>query len=120
MTQGEGWRVPLPSWEELDQGKELDGLGEAERRLMRGRATDHPYGSISQPVHLNNPARDALPKTAIWCSLTPEEVQGMITDYPAVCTELTKPRWQVLELPTGHWPMFSRPHDLAHLLASLV
>ena len=33
---------------------------------------------------------------------------------------LTKPGWQVFELPTGHWPMFSRPRDLAELLGSLV
>jgi hypothetical protein len=36
-TQGEGWRLPLPSCEELDQGNELRGLGEAERCLMRER-----------------------------------------------------------------------------------
>src|SRR4051794_29539556 len=74
-TQGEGWRLPLPSWEALDQGNELRDLGEAERRLMRERATDQPFGTITQPVRLTNPAREALPKTAIWCSMTPAEVQ---------------------------------------------
>ena len=118
-AKGEGWRVPLPPWEELDQGNELRGLGETERRLMRGRATDHPYGSISQPVRLNNPARDALPRTAIWCSMTADEVQELVEAYPALCSELAKPGWQVIELPTGHWPMFSRPRDLAAVLAGL-
>jgi pimeloyl-ACP methyl ester carboxylesterase len=112
-TQGEGWRLPLPSWEELDQGNELRGLGEAERRLMRERAVDQPFGTITQPVWLKNPAREALPKTAIWCSLTVEEVQGLIASYPEVCSELAKPGWQFIELPTGHWPMFSRPRELA-------
>jgi pimeloyl-ACP methyl ester carboxylesterase len=118
-TQGEGWRVPLPPWEELDEGNDLRGLGEAERRLMRARAVDHPFGTITQPVRLKNPAREALPKTAIWCSLTAEEVQEMVASYPAVCSELAKPGWQVVELPTGHWPMFSRPRELAELLGSL-
>jgi hypothetical protein len=27
--------------------------------------------------------------------------------------------WQYLELPTGHWPMFSRPEDLTALLLGL-
>jgi pimeloyl-ACP methyl ester carboxylesterase len=117
--QGEGWRLPLPPWDELDQGNELRGLGEAERQLMRGRAVDQPYGTTTQPVRLKNPARDALPKTAIWCSLTAEEVQGMMTAYPAACSELARPGWQVLELPTGHWPMFSRPRDLAEMLSRL-
>ncbi|MCX6021113.1 MAG: alpha/beta hydrolase, partial [Chloroflexi bacterium] len=77
-TQSEVRGLPMPSWEELDQGNELRGLGEAERRLMRERAVDQPFGTVTQPVRLKNPAREALPKTAIWCSLTVEEVQEMV------------------------------------------
>jgi pimeloyl-ACP methyl ester carboxylesterase len=118
-SQGEGWRLPLPSWEELDQGNELRGLGEAERRLMGERATDQPYGAVTQPARLKNPARAAVPKTAIWCSLTVVEVQELVAAYPAVTSTLTAPGWQFVELPTGHWPMFSQPRELADLLASL-
>jgi pimeloyl-ACP methyl ester carboxylesterase len=121
-TQGEGWRLPLPSWEELgqlDQGNNLRGLGEAERRLIRERAAAQPFGTMTQPVRLTNPAREALPKTAIWCSMTVAEVQEMIAAYPTMCSELAKPGWQVVELPTGHWPMFSLPGELAALLGSL-
>ena len=118
-TQGAGWRLPLPAWEELDHGNELRGLGEAERRLLRERATDQPFGTVTQPVRLTNPARAALPKTAMWCSLTITEVEAMIAAYPALCSELAAPGWQVIELPTGHWPMFSQPRELAALLGTL-
>ena len=118
-TQGDGWRLPLPAWEELDQGNDLRDLGETERRLMRERAVGQPFGTLTQPIRLTNPARATLPKTAIWCSLTVEEVQGMIAAYPALCSELVTPGWQVIELPTGHWPMFSRPRELADLLGRL-
>jgi pimeloyl-ACP methyl ester carboxylesterase len=118
-TQGEGWRLPLPAWADLDQGNDLRDLGEAERRHLRERATDHPVGTFTQPVRLTNPARDQLPKTAIWCSQTAAEVQQMIIAYPQVCSELAKPGWQVLELPTGHWPMFSKPSELAAMLGSV-
>lgn len=117
--QEEIWRLPFPSWEELDMGNDLRELGETERRLMRARAVDHPFGTITQPVRLKNLAREALPKTAIWCSLTVEEVQELIAAYPAVCSELNKPGWEFIELPTGHYPIFSRPRELAELLASL-
>jgi hypothetical protein len=107
----------------LDQGNELRGLGEVERRLMRERAVDQPFGTATQPVRLTNPAPAALwaalPKTAIWCSLTVAEVQDLIAAYPELCSELATPGWQVVELPTGHWPMFSRPRELAELLGSL-
>ena len=118
-TKGEGWRLAMPSWEELDQGNELRGLGEAERRRMRERAVDQPFGTVRQPVRLKNPARAALPRTAIWCSLTVEEVQEMIASYPVLLSALAEPSWQFVELPTGHWPMFSRPHELAELLGNL-
>ena len=29
---------------------------------------------------------------------------------------LDGPEWRFVELPTGHYPMFSRPEDLAELL----
>ncbi len=118
--EGEGWRLPLSPWEELDQGNELRGLGEAERRLISERAVAQPFGTMTQPVRLINPAREALPKTAIWCSMTVAEVDELVAAYPTMCSELAKPGWQVRELPTGHWPMFSRPRDLAELLGSLV
>ena len=118
-AHGEGWRLPMPPWEELDQGNELRGLGEAERRLMRERAVGQPYGTVTQGVRLSNPAREVLPKTAIWCSMTVAEVQELMAAYPALTSTLAEPGWQFVELPTGHWPMFSRPHDLAALLARL-
>lgn len=108
--QGEGRRLPLPTWEELDQGAELRGLGE--------RSVEQPFGTTTQPVRLTNPAREALTKTGIWCSLTVAEVQELIASYPALCSELAKPGRRFIELPTGHWPMFSRLRELAELLGS--
>lgn len=116
--EGEGWRLPLPPWEELNQGRELEGLGEAERRLMQARATGHPYGTATQAAHYTEAAA-ALPRTAIWCSMTTAEVQEMMTAYPQTTSTLAGDGWQFVELPTGHWPMFSRPRDLADLLVSL-
>lgn len=118
-AQGDGWGLPLPPWEELDEGNDLRDLGEAERRRMRERATPQPFGTAVQPIRLSNPARAALPRTVIWCSMTVAEVQGMIDAYPEVAGALAEPGWQVLELPTGHWPMFSRPQELAEMLAGL-
>jgi hypothetical protein len=86
--------------------------------LLRERATDQPFGTATQPVRLGSAWKD-LPRTAIWCSMTVAEVQGMMDAYPDVTSTLAEPGWQFVELPTGHWPMFSRPHDLADLLASL-
>lgn len=114
--EGDGWRLPMPPWEEMGQGNVLDGLGKAERAFMRSRATDMPYNASLQPISLTNPARAQIPKVAIWCSFTSEAVRGMIAEGNKMFSELTGPEWKFVDLPTGHWPMFSRPDDLAGLL----
>jgi pimeloyl-ACP methyl ester carboxylesterase len=118
-ARGEGWGLPLPPWEELDQGNELRGLGEGERRLMRERAVAQPFGTVKQAVRPGNSVPAALPRTAIWCSMTVAEVQELVAAYPQMAGTLAEPGWEFIELPTGHWPMFSRPHDLAALLGRL-
>ena len=52
--------------------------------------------------------------------MTVVDAKGMIDAYPTLLSTLAEPGWEFVELPTGHWPMFSRPCDLAELLASLV
>jgi pimeloyl-ACP methyl ester carboxylesterase len=115
-AHGSGWGLPMPSWEELDEGNELRDLGNRERRIMRERAVDQPYASTTQPVHLKYPDRRPLPRTGIWCTLTIDDVNDLAARYPAICSTLAEPDWEFVELPTGHWPMFSRPHELAALL----
>jgi hypothetical protein len=43
----------------------------------------------------------------------------MISSGDPLFRELAGPEWRFVELPTGHWPMFSRPEDLARLLLDL-
>jgi hypothetical protein len=43
----------------------------------------------------------------------------MIAGGHPLFKELSGPEWRFVELPTGHWPMFSRPEDLAELLLEL-
>lgn len=118
-TGGEGWRLPLPPWEELDQGNELEGLGQAERARLRERATDQPYGTVTQPARLPRGVWAERPKTAIWCSLGLEEVRGLMEAYPQVTSTLTEGEWEFIALPTGHWPMFSKARELAELLSRM-
>lgn len=116
---GEGWRWPMPSWEDLGQGGALAGLSDADRALMRERATDEPFNAARQPGQLHNPQRRAIPSTAIWCTFSTEQVRAMIASGGPLFSELAGPQWQFVDFPTGHWPMFSRPHDLAALLGNI-
>jgi pimeloyl-ACP methyl ester carboxylesterase len=117
---GGGWRVPMPSFEELGGvlGASLAGLGPTERERMWGRATAQPLRTWTQPVSLKNPARTALPKVLLACSFPLAQVRELIAAGHPWFAELAGPEWSFLELPTGHWPMFSAPEPLAELLAT--
>jgi pimeloyl-ACP methyl ester carboxylesterase len=116
---GDGWRFPMPPPEELANMGSLEGLDEDLLKLLRSRAVPQPFGTYMQPLRLENPAREELPRIAILCSFSLDQVKEMIASDEPVFRELADPTWRFKELPTGHWPMFSRPEDLAELLLTL-
>ncbi|WP_412540948.1 alpha/beta hydrolase [Longispora sp. K20-0274] len=116
----DGWRVPLPSWEDVanTMGSSLEGLDEAALARFREGATDQPLGTITQPIRLTGRGDD-LPCDLIACSFPLPVVREMIASGHPFFAALAGPQWRLFELPTGHWPMFSRPADLARSLVEL-
>ncbi|HEX5497748.1 MAG TPA: alpha/beta hydrolase, partial [Thermomicrobiales bacterium] len=113
---GDGWRLPMPSWEDLGGQASLTGLDDEARALMKRHAVPQPFATYTQPVRLTNPARAAVPKTAILCSFSEADVRAALAAGVPMMRGLAGPNWRFLELPTGHWPMFSEPARLAALL----
>ena len=116
---GDGWRFPMPPQEELATFGSLEGLDDDRLELLRSRAVDQPFGTFTRPLRLQNPAREALPKVGILCSFSLEEVQAIIASGNPLFREMASPNWRFVELPTGHYPMFSRPDDLTAVLLEL-
>src|SRR5918911_2670513 len=116
---GEGWKFPIPPPEELANMASLEGVDEHHRRLLYSRATPQPFGTYTQPLRLKNPAREELPKLGILCSFSLAQVKEMIATGNPLFRGVAGPEWRFVELPTGHYPMFSRPEDLARLLLRL-
>lgn len=117
--RGEGNAYPLISWEEQERaGASLEGLGEAEREWFASHATPQPYGTMTQPLTLTGGA-DKLPKTLIACSFPLEQVHAMIAAGHPFFAALAGPEWSFDAVPTGHWPMFSKPAETAAALAAL-
>lgn len=109
----------MPPTEELASMASLEGLDEDDMRLLRSRATPQPFGTYTRRLRLKNPAREGLPKLGILCSFSLAQVREMIAGGSPLFRGFTGPEWGFVELPTGHWPMFSRPGDLAGLLLDL-
>ena len=115
---GDGWRWPLPAWDDLENfiGASLAGISEGDLAAFRAQATPHPYASFRQPLRITHPDAKPPPKLSILCSFTEAQLQEMIAaGHPwAVCQ--SGPEWRFVELPTGHWPMWSEPARLTEIL----
>lgn len=112
-----GFLIAPPSWELADDPVNNAGLDPAAVSLLRERATPHPLGSARQPLRL---AKTEQPPTDLICSTMPlDAVRAMIDSGDPFFAGLNRRHYRLHALPTGHWPMVSRPADLADLLDSV-
>ncbi|MFF1687292.1 alpha/beta fold hydrolase [Streptomyces sp. NPDC058254] len=88
---------------------EGQGLDDAQIARFVGRATPHPGASLSEPAVMSHPL-GGLPATYIKCLLDGPEPSDDVAEL------LRSESWRLREMDTGHWPMFSRPEELARIL----
>ena len=117
--EGDGWRFRLPDWPDLAKLASLDGVAPAELERWRRLAAPQPRATFSDTLRDRLEGLAALPCTLISCELPLTEVHAFIAAGQPLFAAMAGANWSFGELPTGHWPMFSRPDDLADLLASL-
>lgn len=109
-------------WEELSVEENLDGLSEGQLETFRQRAVPEPGGLLRGAVPLTNDARRDIPSTIIATGFTSEQYQSYAEQHPewtflAGLPELRNITW--IDLPTSHWPMWSRPHELAQIIGDV-
>jgi pimeloyl-ACP methyl ester carboxylesterase len=118
---GDGYLVPVPPFDPALEGaagsaqdaSTLAGLDERALARIRAGATPHPFASVTQPVTYT-PAFFTVPAALITCLFPQERVRELIDAGDPYFALLRGA--DVYGLPTGHWPMFSRPEELARLL----
>ncbi len=116
----EGTEKPMV-WKELEEEENLDGLSEEQKETFRRRAVPVPGGVLRDPAPLTNDTRRDIPSTIICTSFPSEKLKTYAHD-PNVAwlggvRELRNLTW--LDLPTSHWPMWSRPRELADIIGSV-
>jgi pimeloyl-ACP methyl ester carboxylesterase len=112
--------VPLPDWSLFDD-EDLVDLDDGLRTAFRERAIPTPVHVASDPQRLSDERRYDVPVTVIACEMPTASVREWIEqDHPYV-RELAKIRdVSYVDLPTGHWPQFTRPEELGQaILASI-
>ena len=112
--------LPLPSPEDLAANENLDGLSPEQLAEFRRRAVPEPGAAASGGIELTNEERLDVRSTLICTSFTSEQYQEAAKEgYPflAGLTELRDVTF--VDLPTSHWPMWSRPQELAAIISGL-
>ena len=109
-------------WEDIEAEENLDGLSEEQKETFRRRAVPVPGGVLREAADLGSDARRDIPSTLICTGFTAEQYQAYAREDPVMSflagiPELRNATW--IDLPTSHWPMWSRPQELADIIGDV-
>jgi pimeloyl-ACP methyl ester carboxylesterase len=108
-------------WEELVEEENLDGLSEEQLETFRRRAVPQPGGVLREGADLQNDARGDVPTTVICTAYSSEQIKAYSEEHDPAwlggLAELRDVTW--IDLPTSHWPMWSRPQELAGIIGDV-
>ncbi|MFG2074698.1 Alpha/beta hydrolase family protein [Nonomuraea maritima] len=110
---GDGHALDVPSFAP-EEGRFAD-LTEERWEEIRAKATPQPWGAATQAVERPDRIPDT-PKTMVASTMPVALIRQLIASGNPAFAPLGTPEWTFAELPTGHWPMFTRPAELAALL----
>jgi pimeloyl-ACP methyl ester carboxylesterase len=115
-----GDEVPLPPWEEFDE-TDLTDLDEELRAAFRGRAVPEPVAVARDRQHLGDERRFDIPATVIACAFPARQLIEWIEAGDPYTAELGRiGEVEYVDLPTGHWPQFTKPAELGAAILAAV
>jgi pimeloyl-ACP methyl ester carboxylesterase len=115
----EGVDKPL-DWKEIEEGENLDGVSEEQKEAFRQRSVPQPGGVLREGPELTNDARLDIPTTVIATAYTSDDYKKYAKEgygWLAGLNEVRDITW--VDLPTSHWPMWSRPKELAAIIGDV-
>jgi pimeloyl-ACP methyl ester carboxylesterase/uncharacterized damage-inducible protein DinB len=115
-----GGEVPLPDFTQFDDA-DLVGLDDAAQEQFRERALPVPEKVITAAQTLSDDRRYDVPVTMICPEFTSAMVRDWLAGGAPPLRELPRIKHvDYVDLPTGHWPQFSRPDALASAIVSAI
>jgi pimeloyl-ACP methyl ester carboxylesterase len=108
--------MPFPGWGPFE-GPDAADLDEEARGTIAAAAIPVPEGVAKGVVRLSDQRRFDVPVAVVCPEFTPAQAQEWI-DAGEV-PELAKAKHvELVDIDSGHWPMVTRPAELARLLAA--
>ena len=108
-------------WDDVSKEENLDGLSAAHLQRFRERAVPVPGNVLREGIELTNDARRDIPSTIIATGYSSADYKKYAAenDWPwlAGIGELRDLAW--VDLPTSHWPMWSKPREVAEIIGRI-
>ena len=105
--------IPLPDWSVFDE-EDLIDLDDRLRARFRATALPVPARVAADRQVLGDPRRYDVPIAVIISTYTADELRELLAGDHAATAELARVRdVTIVGLPTGHWPQFTKPTELA-------
>ncbi len=122
--RGDGWRWPVPDRQTLETGLfgSTAGLQDHHFAAIEQRGTPQPYATFTTPLRLAHPRPPGLRRAAIFCTeggITVAAIRALLERGDPRAALFSDPDWDLRELATGHWAMFSAPEQVAEMLHDL-
>ncbi|GAA4447731.1 alpha/beta hydrolase [Phytohabitans houttuyneae] len=112
----EAGAMPFPGWGPFE-GADAADLDEQARQRFAAAAIPVPEAVARGVVRLTDERRYDVPVLVVCPEFTPEQARGWIDGGDA--PELAKAKHlDLVDIDSGHWPMLTRPDELARLLAT--
>jgi len=112
--------IPLPDWSVFDD-EDLVDLDETLRESFRARAIPQPLGVAADKQVLSDPRRYEVPVTLIACEFSSDLLRDWMAQGHPYVAELGRiSSVELVDLPTGHWPQFTKPRELTEAILAAV
>ena len=117
----EATELPLPTWQQLEAGgSSLAGLSDEQLAAFRERAVPEPGAALRETSRLADERRLGVPSTVVCTSVSSDQIKAAVEEGHPWAGELAELRSvSYVDLPTGHWPMWSRSRELAAILGDV-
>jgi pimeloyl-ACP methyl ester carboxylesterase len=112
--------IPLPDWSEFSE-EDLRDLDDELREAFRTRAVPQPTAVAYDQQVLADERRYDVPATIIATTFSSELLRKWIAEGHPYVAELAAMRdVEYIDLPTGHWPQFTKPVQLGQAILAAV
>jgi pimeloyl-ACP methyl ester carboxylesterase len=116
---------PVPSRERIATGAygSAAGLNDEHYRRFSERGTAQPYATLTDPLRLEGPwPPPGVRRAAVFCAdggMSVAQVRALVGQGDPRAALFADPDWELHDLPTGHWAMFTDPAATAGALSEI-